>query len=275
MARTGADRPACPLVRVRWFLTLASVVLLVVGLTVVIHDRLDDGGQATASTGTTDGGGEVPAGPGLVKVTGTITAMHLEGAVLDPRTVPTPLTLTSERGMGNGAELTGVDVAGKPSVIVWDGGRPFVLASGPGVELDPVVVDLGTDGVRLTLGDGAHTIQPGTYQLNTPVAVGGASTTPSARDAVAFQAGPNALLEAKGDTALVFPHTGTPVHLKGPGNVHLVGTLTITRGKDHRSARSVDLSAAPFTLILTPITGGWAVAGSLQSQVGNDLSVGG
>jgi hypothetical protein len=260
-------------VRVRWFLTLASVVLLVVGLTVVIHDQLDSSGGSGTAGATSDTTGDLPAGPGLVKVTGTVTELHLEGAVLDPRTVPTPLTLTSERGFGNGAELTGVDVAGQPSVIVWDGGRPFVLASGPGVQLDPVVVDLGADGVRLALGDGAHAIQPGTYQLNTPVAVGGASTTPAERDTVAFTAGPGALLEAKGDTALVFPHTGGPVHLTGPGAVHLAGTLTVTRGTTRAKATSLDLSDGPFDLVLTPVSGGWAVAGRVQSQVANDLSI--
>jgi hypothetical protein len=262
-------------VRVRWFLTLASVVLLVVGLTVVIHDQLDNNKSSGTAAATPGAIGDLPTGPGLVTVAGTVTALHLEGAVLDPRTVPTPLTLSSERGFGNGAEVTGVDVAGKPSVIVWDGGRPFVLASGPGVVLDPVVVDLGPDGVRLALGDSAHALQPGSYQLNTPVAVGGASTTPTEADAVAFTAGPNTLLEAKGDTALVFPHTGGPVHLKGPGVVHLGGTLTVTRGGKHASATTLDLGNGPFDLIFTPITGGWAVAGRVQSQVANDLTIAG
>jgi hypothetical protein len=252
------------------------MVLLAVGLTVVVHDRLDntnDGSGTTATTVATTG--TLPAGQGVVKVTGTVTAVHVDGAVLDPRTIPTPVTLTSTRGLGNGAELTGVAVGGKISVIVWDGGRPFALASGPGLQLDPVIVDLGADGVRLLLGDGAHKILPGSYQLDTPVAVGGESTTPAEKDSVAFVAGPDALLEAKGDTALVFGHAGGPVHLKGPGVVHLAGTLTVSRGKDHRQAKSLDFGAGPFTLILTPITNGWAVEASLQSQAGNNATVAG
>jgi hypothetical protein len=90
---------------------------------------------------------------------------------------------------------------------------------------------------------------------------------------VAFTAGPNALLEAKGDTALVFAPTGGAVHLKGPGVVHLAGALTVTRGSTHASATSLDLSAGPFDLVFTPVNGGWAVVGRVQSQVADDLSI--
>ena len=270
--------------RLRWFLSLASVLLLVVGLTVVLHNRLDSGGNGKSSdTATIGTGGSTtstsnpgqPADSGAVTLTGTVTTVHLEGAVLDPRTILTPLTLTSDRGMGNGAELTGVDVAGSPSVIVWDGGRPFVLASGPGVVLDPVVADLTADGLHLALGNGAHKLVPGAFQLNTPVAVGGDSTTPAEHDSVAFTAGPSALLEAKGDTALVFPHSAPPVHMKGPGLARLRGTITVTQGGHHKSVKTVDLGAGPFDLIFTPITGGWAVSGTVQPGVPNALTFGG
>ncbi len=272
-------------VRLRWFLTLTSTLLVVVGLTVVIHNKLDTTKAASAgSTGSTATTGAEPptsgttqrrpSGAGLVQVEGTVTTVHLVGAVLDPRQVATPLTLTSDRGFGNGAELTNVTVGGSPSVIVWDGGQPFVLASGPGIVLDPVVADLGGDGIRLTLGGGAHAITPGTYQLNTPVAVGGESTTPIAKDSVSFVAGPNALFEAKGNTAIVFGPTKGAVHLLGPGGAQLVGRLTVTRGKEHQAAKGVTFLSGPFDLVFTPIPGGgWKVSGSLESQTATDLSV--
>ena len=261
---------------------MASTVLIVVGLTVVLHDHLDSGGTKRADTSTVGGTGATTpttrrateVTPGAVTVAGTITSVHIEGAVLDPRTVPTPLTLTATPGFGNGAELTGVTVAGSPSVIVWNGGRPFLLASGPGVTLDPVVADLGADGLRLSLGNGAHKLVPGAFQLNTPVAVGGESTTPIERNSVAFTAGPNALLEGQGDAALLFPHTGAPVHLTGPGLARLKGAITITQSGHHRSVKTVDLSAGPFDLDFTPIAGGWAVQGTVQPGVPNALTFG-
>ncbi len=260
---------------------MATAVLLVVGITVVLHDRLDSGGSKAADTSTVGTGATTSTtrrasgvDPGAVTVAGTLTSVHIEGAVLDPRTVPTPLTLTATPGFGNGAELTGVSVGGSPSVIVWNGGRPFVLASGPGVTLDPVIVDLRADGLRLSLGNGAHKLVPGAYQLNTPVAVGGESTTPAERNSVAFTAGPNTLLEGQGDAALVFPHTGAPVHLTGPGLARLKGTITITQAGHHRSVKTVDLSAGPFDLIFTPIASGWAVEGTVQPGVPNALTFG-
>ena len=87
---------------------MASAVLLVVGLTVVLHDHLDSGGTKGADTSTVGGTGATTAttkratgvDPGAVTVAGTVTSVHIEGAVLDPRTVPTPLTLTATRAWG-------------------------------------------------------------------------------------------------------------------------------------------------------------------------------
>ena len=91
---------------------------------------------------------------------------------------------------------------------------------------------------------------------------------------MAFTAGPNTLLEGQGDAALVFPHTGAPVHVTGPGLARLKGTITITQAGHRKSVKTVDLSAGPFDLIFTPITGGWAVEGSVQQGVPNALRFG-
>ena len=271
--------------RLRWFLLLSSVLLAAIGTTVVVADRLDDqsgggdqviqlpGGESGTSTtdapGTTTPGDTatdvVAPAAGEVAVSGTVTAVHLEGAVLDPRTVLTPLTLVSERGFGNGGEITGVTIAGKDSAIVWDGGRPFVLSSGPGLVLGAVTADLATDGVRLTLGDDGHSLAPGTYRLNTPVAVGSAGIATS-RDAVSFEAGPEATFEASGDTALVLGPTG-PHRLLGPGRVHLEGRLTVTDSTGaRRSATAFDLDEGAFDLLLTPAAGGgWTVSATTDA----------
>lgn len=277
--------------RLRWFLAISSVLLIVVGVTVVIDESLgritgaDDqaisGTDADAGTDGTDRSttstlpGEVDDDArAALAVAGKVTSVHLEGAVLDPREVPTPLTISSERGFGNGGEVTGVEVAGKPSSIVWDGGRPFVLSSGPGIVLDPVDVDLVDGELRCALLRGAHPLRPGEYQLDTPVAVGGSGiATP--RDSVAFVAGPSARFEAHGDAALQLSsdqeHTFT-----GPGLVHLVGDLVVTTEQGDQAASSLDLADGPYELTLAPTEGGgWTVSGRVQSRSIGDLVLGG
>lgn len=267
--------------RLRWFIAISSVLLIVIGFTVVLYDRLDDGGRAgdqvvsgTDSADPADGGTEDDsASSGLIEVAGRVTAVHFEDAVLDPRTVGTPLTITSERGLGNGGELTGVTVSGKPSSVVWDGGRPFVLSSGPGLVLEPATVDLIDGKLRYTIGGTSSTVVAGDYELDTPVAVGGTGiATP--RDAVEFTAGRGSQFEAKGDAALVLPddasHTFT-----GPGLVHLEGDLEISRTEGGQAASSLDLRSGPFELTLSPTAdGGWTVSGQVQSQLLGDLTLG-
>jgi len=250
---------------------------------VVVLDGVDDAtggddqlvddpvGTDTTGTGTSPGaaGGDPAAvtddpvlrpAAGQVRVNGTITALHLEGALPEPRLVSTPLTLVSERGFGNGGEVTGVQISGRDSEVVWDGGRPFLLSSGPGLELDPVEVDLVPEGLRLALGGGIHAFAPGEYRLNTPVAVGSAGIA-TAQDAVTFEAGTDALLAASGDTALVLGPTG-PHRLVGPGLVHLEGDLTILDEDGTSRVTSLDLADGVFDLVLTPTPTGWTVSGT-------------
>jgi hypothetical protein len=253
-----------------------AVLACVVGVTVVAHDRLAlgrDGGDQVVSApdgavAPATGGGTTTAeadptvvpGPGQVRVHGTITALHLEGSVLDPNEVATPLTIVSDRGFGNGGELTQVEVDGKPSSIVWDGGRPFVLSSGGAMVVAPVVTDLVPEGLRLVLGGAVHTLTPGTYRLDTPVAVGSAGiATPM--DAVTFTATEATRFEALGDAALVF---GPDVarHLMGPGRVQLDGALELTDAQGARTATTFSVELAAFDLTVTPVPGGgWAIDG--------------
>jgi hypothetical protein len=275
-------------VRLRLFLALSLVVLAVVAATVVIYDRLEDFNAPSdlvvgpAEDGGAVDAGEADAGPperaedgadGVLRIEGTVTAVHLEGAVLDPRAVPTPLTLVSNRGFGNGGEVTGVTVEGRRSAIVWDGGRPFVLASGPGLVPDPSTVDLAEDGLHVSLGGGVHSLAPGTYRLDTPVAVGDRGVA-TPRDAVTFVAGDDAQLEADGDTALVLT-APEGQGFTGPGSVHLEGDLVIDQGDSVQQATSLDLQDQPFDLIFTSFEGGrWTVSGRLESHRIGDLILG-
>ena len=277
-------------VRLRWFLALTAALAVTIAATVVIYDRVEGfnapsdqvvGSPSGTAGDPSEGDGadaprtEVPASgaPGTFEVEGLLTAVHLEGAVLQPRLLPTPLTLVSSRGFGNGGEVTGVVVGGEASAVVWDGGTPFVLASGPGLVLDPVSVDLGPDGLRAILGSGVHALEQGEYRLDTPVAVGQAGVA-TPYDAVRFTATADAQLEASGDTALVLDGAG-PWRFVGPGLVHLEGELLVDRPEGAQTATVLDLREGPYELELAPLEGGgWSVTGRIQSSVVGDLTLG-
>lgn len=263
--------------RLRWFLSMTAILMAAAGATLILDERLGNGGQGVdqvvgapvgpdgegTSTTTEPGSGDPPEGQ--LRVHGTVTAVHLEGAVLDPREVATPLTIVAERGLGNGGELTGVIVEGRPASVVWDGGRPFVLASGGALMLDPVVVDLTPDGLRLGLAGTPHGLAPGTYRLDTPVAVGTVGVA-AARDSVTFEADGSSAFEGRGDAALVLPPAG-PRRLLGPGSVRLEGALELTDAAGTRTRTRLDGVAVAFDLTLTPVEGGgWAITGTLRGD---------
>jgi hypothetical protein len=258
-------------VRLRLFLTLMAALALVVASTVIIFNQFSDDGSGgptrAAATSTTlvdtdgDGATLVPAA-GQVRLSGTVTAIHLEGALLQPRTVPAPLTISSDRGFGNGGEITGLSVEGKPASIVWDGGRPFVLSSGKGLVLDPVTVDLVPDGLRLLLGGASHALVPGSYQLDTPVAVGTTGiATP--RDSVTFNAPQGARFEAHGDASMLLGKDSPEHRFAGPGKVHLEGDLAVVDENGRAtSATDFDLAEGRFDLTFSPDDDGrWTIVG--------------
>lgn len=273
-------------VRLRWFLAISSVLLAVVGTTVVVYDTLDGitgASDQVISVPSDDGSAEPGRVPdddddgdeegGFVEVAGRIDLLRLEGAVPDPPLVPTPLRIESDRGFGNGGEITGVTVGDTASAIVWDGGRPFVLSAGPGLLLDEVVVVLDDGDVLCTLGRGAHRLPRGDYQLDTPVAVGGSGIA-APRDRVAFTAGADGRFDAHGDAALRLPPE-TSYAFAGRGQVSLVGDLVVTTDQGGQAASSLDLRDGAYQLTLSPTEGGgWTVSGRVQSRVVGDLALG-
>lgn len=263
--------------RLRWFLSMTAVLVLAAAATVLVYDRLGAGSGAAdqrvgsvdgpddgASTTSTSLGRDEPGlPPGQLTVRGAVTAVHLEGAVLEPRAVATPLTIVADRGLGNGGEVTGVLVEGRPASVVWDGGRPFVLASGGALVLDPVVVDLVPEGLRLALADARHGFTPGTYRLDTPVAVGSAGVA-AARDSVTFEAVDSSTFGGAGDAALVLGPDRAR-RLLGPGRMRLEGSFEVTDADGTRAVSTVDGADVAFDLTLTPLEGGgWTVRGTVQ-----------
>jgi hypothetical protein len=264
-------------VRLRWFLTMTTILAAAAALTVLISNGLDRGSSSedqvvatsgtssstTSSTPTTVTGVSSAA---ATRVSGTVTTLRLEGAVLEPRQVATPLTVTAERGFGNGGRMAGVTVDGSHATIEWDAGRPFVLSSGGALVLDPVTVELVPEGLRLDLAGAVHTFTDGTYHLDTPVAVG-SSGVAGARESVDFEATGGSTFEPRGNAALVLG-SAKPQHLLGPGIVHLEGTLELTDASGSRAVTRLDAAEGSFDLILTPTaSGGWTVEGLVAGDV--------
>jgi len=266
-------------VRLRWFVTMATIVVLTAALTVLVSNGLDRGSAAddqvvassdtTASTvtSTTEATATSISSEAAAKVSGKVTALRLDGAVPEPREVATPLTVNAERGFGNGGTIAGVTVDGQPAAIEWDAGRPFVLSSGGALVLDPVTVELVPEGLRMDLAGAVHTFVPGTYHLDTPVAVG-SSGVAGARESVVFDAKDGSTFEPRGNAALVLGRDKAR-HLLGPGKVHLEGTLEVTDPSGaSRTVTRLDVAEGPFDTILTPAAdGGWTVEGLLAGSV--------
>ncbi len=266
-------------VRLRWFLTMTTILAATAAVTVLASEgigRLGGGDgddqvirppDATVATSTTPSTTADRVATGATEVTGVVTAMHLELAVPEPRTVAAPFTITAERGFGNGGTVTGARVDGTPATIEWDAGRPFVVSRGAALVLDPVRVDLTPEGIRLNLADAVHRFESGTYHLDTPVAVG-SSGVASPRESVVFDADDATRFELRGDAALLLPGRGAR-RLRGPGTLHLEGTLELRDRSGTRAVTRLDASEGPFEVTLTPVdAGGWR----LDARVGGEIT---
>jgi hypothetical protein len=263
-------------VRVRWLLGLWSTLALVVGLTVVVDDVLDLGGPADdpvigadpATTGTTVAPAEALR-PDQARVSGTVTAVRLGAAALEPRVLDLPLVIEADRGFGNGARINGTVVDERPSIIEWDAGRPMALGGDGKLELNEIDVELTGAGLRLALGGRTHRLLAGSYRIDAPVAVGSVGlTTP--RDAVSFTTTRGgAELVARGDAAIVLRDVSAL--FLGPGSVELGGDLSVTTADGSRPAGQVRLPDGRFEVtVRAGPDGTWEVEAILQGPFSID-----
>ncbi|MEA3018743.1 MAG: hypothetical protein QOI47_267, partial [Actinomycetota bacterium] len=119
--------------------------------------------------------------------------------------------------------------------------------SGTGsIDLGPTHVELDARGLRWAI-DGVRVLTPGTYRIDTPVAVGSGGLAHPA-DSVTFT--------ATGDTTITthgIPPIARgigPVHLSGPGTLHATGQLTIRTRKGTTAARQLTFGPGPFLVDL-------------------------
>ena len=214
----------------------------------------DNGGVIAGGSTTAPGPTTPPPAPTQVTVTGTVSALHVEGAVLEPLELPLTIT-TPERGEGSGATVKGITVDGRPSGIEWDAGTPLELQGEGKLQLAPLIVDADADGVYLSFGNGAHGFSPGEYDIDAPVAVGtGGLATPV--QSVTFEATVTSTIAFRGNASTTLDPRELSV--RGPGKVVLAGDLTVVQ-PDGSTAKAamVTLVAGPFQLLLKPVDGGY------------------
>ncbi len=253
----------------KYFAGLLAVVALVAAATVGAYrlwdnttrtSSSDNGGVLSTPSSTIPPGQPTPA-DNQVFVFGSVTAGHLENAVLDP--LPMPVTVTTpQRGEGAGATIKGVTVGGKNSQIEWDAGRPFQLSGDGGALLVPTtVVDIADGAATVSLDGRSAGLQPGTYTLDTPVAV---STGGLARptDSVTFDAAGGTALEFRSGSATGLPQTA---HITGQGTVTFEGVLSVAHAdRTIRAAKSITLDSGQYdlTIVSTP-NGGFTLYATL------------
>lgn len=196
---------------VTWLLGVVIAAVLVGGLATVVSDRVGEPRVDTVVHET------VVLPEGQAEVRGTLTGFAADDATGPPLQVPLEIT-------AGGATIEGAVVEGQRSTIVWDGGRPFRLQGTGAVDLGPTHVELGVGAIFWPL-DGIRVLAPGSYHLDTPVAVGsGGLARP--RDTVDFTADGETTIETTGGATVV--RGVGPLHLEGPGSLRVDGSFTIT-----------------------------------------------
>ena len=194
---------------------------------------------------------------GQTKVSGTVTRLEAVDAVGPPLDVP--LTFTTGSAVVDDALVDGERVT-----IEWDGGRPFRL-SGGAVDLGPSRVAIAADGTSTwTVDDGPRLLLPGTYRLDSPVAVGTAGLARPV-DGVTFTADDETVIDLTGTGPVVVPPRA--LTLTGPGTITHEGTVDLETRDGVRQASWFEFGPGPFEVVLTPQAGGLQVAAVLQGPL--------
>jgi hypothetical protein len=215
-------------------------------------------GSTATSTATTT---TLPVAANQVRANGSLIGVGLVGANF---TVPLPFTVSSPtRGDGNGATITNALIAGKRSSIAWDAGQPLPFSGNGAIVLTNVSLLGDLRGVQPQLGGHTFSLAPGTYHLGSDVAVSSGSLA-APQDAADFTADAKTTVTFQGQASLVATY---PLHIEGPGQVTLDGSLQASTPSGTRSVLELRLARGPYTLDLAPTTGTVLVSGLFQGTV--------
>lgn len=200
--------------------------------------------------------------PGQTEVTGTLATLAADGAVAPP--IPAPFTVTVPvRGEG-GARITDALAGGRRVAVVWDGGRPLPVAGDGALDLAPARVEVTPTVVRWLLDGAPRGLAPGHYRLGAPVAVGVSGLARPA-DGFSFEADERTALATRGGARVELPPHA--LELEGPGSVQLGGQLRVRTAQGARPATLLRFGEGAFKVTLTPVEGGYRVAGLFQGPL--------
>ena len=201
-------------------------------------------------------------GPGQLFVTGEVSRLVAEDAVLK-EPFSSPFTLTAvERGVGN-ATIANALVAGKRSTISWATGTPLPITGSGGLDVGPVRVEADArGGLSISLDGAARPFRPGSYRANAPVAVGSGGIAAS-RDGVDFTADAQTTLTTSG---VVVRRDPARVELEGPGKLSVSGRLEVQTPEGRRPAGTVTFGPGPFKITLQPRGNRVTIESLLQGQ---------
>lgn len=238
-------------------LALSIVAVLGLGLAALVSGAAEpppavpSGGEEPSAGSIT---GASVLGPDQVEATGRLTSLR---AVAERSgDIPTPFAVdVPERGRG-GATITAAIVDGQRAAIVWGAPSPLRV-SGAGGALLPgrAVVHAGVD-LRWELDHAVHGFRPGTYRIDSPVAVG-TSALATPRDSVEFVADDRTTLTTN-DGAFV-SMSPRPIRLEGPGELAIEGELEVRTAAGTTTPAALGFGPGSYVVELLPVAGAWGL----------------
>ena len=227
------------------------------------HTTLIAGKVRTVHTQTTEV--KVVPAAGQAFVTGTLDRLAADNAQIEP--LPTPLTITGERGVAN-ITIEKALVGGKRVTINWNGGTPMPIsaASGGGgaLELGATHVEVSSDGIVYSIDGAPRTFAAGSYSIGTSVGVG-ASGIATPQDRVTFTADAQTVLTSKGNQ--VIKADVGKVNLLGPGKLRASGKFKVQFPDRTVSSSLVTFGDGPYRVTIDTEGSAIKLDAILQGQV--------
>lgn len=240
-------------------LFVALVAVAGVGGAVVVGSFLDDGSDPAT--------GEFDARPDdqAALVAGSVDRLALMPTLLDPLSAPVTIE-PRERGKAS-ARITPVIIDGREQSVSWPGGTPITLrspAEAASLTLEPVPVEVSSEGVAVDLDTALGQLTPGTWTIEGSVAVGQEGFAQPA-DTVTFEALEATTVTFAGPALTTLPPD--PLALEGPGTVLLTGDVEVTTEDADRRVPFLSFGPGPYRFDLIFVGDHLEVEGRLEGPI--------
>jgi hypothetical protein len=198
----------------------------------------------------------------VTTVTGQVSLMLLTNASCPP--IPLPVLITvAKRGEGfvqfNDAIFNGQDVTG-----YWNANEPMGIIGTGSFQPSPDAVEANSSGIHWFLDGATRHLEAGHYHVAVAVAVA-VSGLATAEYPFDFESNGSTTLVSEGKAELTKqPMADT---FSGPGSVVLQGSLTVSQGGAPKSASAVSFGPGPYSISITPDSGGYQIQATLHGLV--------